>query len=146
MNATIANAKHWIAQPPLYRVDIGKETYWVLDDKQKDELLAKQKPNAKAEIQRFKGLGEMMPQQLWATTLDPKRRVSLRVQIVDKEKTDRVLGDLMGKDPSAHFPTEPTASGPFIKARSSRHATSRPRCCRVSPSSVAKSNRAIWHR
>ena len=45
----------------------------------------------------------MMPQQLWATTLDPKRRVSLRVQIVDKEKTDRVLGDLMGKDPSARF-------------------------------------------
>jgi DNA gyrase subunit B len=103
MPKLIENGHVFIAQPPLYRVDIGKETYWVLDDKQKDELLAKQKPNAKAEIQRFKGLGEMMPQQLWATTLDPKRRVSLRVQIVDKEKTDRVLGDLMGKDPSARF-------------------------------------------
>ncbi|MBL8632885.1 MAG: type IIA DNA topoisomerase subunit B [Myxococcales bacterium] len=99
----IENGHVYIAQPPLYRVDIGKETYWVLDDKQKDELLAKQKPNAKADIQRFKGLGEMMPQQLWATTLDPKRRVALRVQIVDKEQTDRVLGDLMGKDPSARF-------------------------------------------
>ena len=77
--------------------------HWVLDDKQKDDLLAKQKPNAKVDIQRFKGLGEMMPQQLWATTLDPKRRIALRVQIVDKEQTDRVLGDLMGKDPSARF-------------------------------------------
>lgn len=99
----IENGHVFIAQPPLYRIDIGKETHWVLDDKQKDDLLAKQKPNAKVDIQRFKGLGEMMPQQLWATTLDPKRRVALRVQIVDKEQTDRVLGDLMGKDPSARF-------------------------------------------
>ncbi|HNF96974.1 MAG TPA: toprim domain-containing protein, partial [Pseudomonadota bacterium] len=99
----IENGHVFIAQPPLYRVDIGKETHWVLDDKQKDELLAKQKPNAKVEIQRFKGLGEMMPQQLWATTLDPKRRVALRVEIQDREQTDRVLGDLMGKDPSARF-------------------------------------------
>ncbi len=99
----IENGHVFIAQPPLYRIDIGKETHWVLDDKQKDELLAKQKPNAKVEIQRFKGLGEMMPQQLWATTLDPKRRVALRVEIQDREQTDRVLGDLMGKDPSARF-------------------------------------------
>ena len=99
----IENGHVFIAQPPLYRVDIGKETHWVLDDKQKDDLLAKQKPNAKVDIQRFKGPGEMMPQQLWATTLDPKRRIALRVQIVDKEQTDRVLGDLMCKDPSARF-------------------------------------------
>ncbi len=99
----IENGHVFIAQPPLYRVDVGKETYWVLDDQQKDELIAKQKPNAKIDIQRFKGLGEMMPQQLWATTLDPKKRVALRVQIVDREQTDRVLGELMGKDPSARF-------------------------------------------
>ncbi len=99
----IENGHVFIAQPPLYRVDVGKETYWVLDDQQKDELIAKQKPNAKIDIQRFKGLGEMMPQQLWATTLDPKKRVALRVQIENREQTDRVLGELMGKDPSARF-------------------------------------------
>jgi DNA gyrase subunit B/topoisomerase-4 subunit B len=93
----------YLAQPPLYRVDVGKETHWVLDDKAKDELLAKLPKNAKPDIQRFKGLGEMMPQQLWATTLDPRRRASLRVSIERPLDTDRVLNELMGKDPSARF-------------------------------------------
>ena len=93
----------FLAQPPLYRIDIGKETHWVLDDQKKDELLARLPKNGRAEIQRFKGLGEMMPQQLWATTLDPKRRVALKVTAVNKEETDRVLNELLGKDPSARF-------------------------------------------
>jgi DNA gyrase subunit B len=103
MPKLIENGHVFLAQPPLYRIDIGKETHWVLSDKQKDELLSKQKPGAKVDIQRFKGLGEMMPQQLWATTLDPKRRIALRVNVTDRETTDRVLGELMGKDPSARF-------------------------------------------
>lgn len=103
MPKLIENGHVFIAQPPLYRIDVGKETHWVLTDRQKDDLLAKQKPGAKIEIQRFKGLGEMMPQQLWSTTLDPKRRVALRVQVEDRERTDRVLGELLGKDPSARF-------------------------------------------
>jgi DNA gyrase subunit B len=93
----------FLAQPPLYRIDIGKETHWVLDDQKKDELLAKLPKNGRAEIQRFKGLGEMMPQQLWATTLDPKRRVALKITATNKEETDRVLNELLGKDPSARF-------------------------------------------
>jgi len=58
---------------------------------------------AKAQITRFKGLGEMMPKVLWETTLNPKSRRLLRVEIVDVLKTDRVIAELMGKDASARF-------------------------------------------
>jgi len=61
------------------------------------------KGNAKPEITRFKGLGEMMPKVLWETTLSPKTRRLLRVGIADALETDRIVGELMGKDPSARF-------------------------------------------
>ncbi len=94
----------YLAQPPLYRIDVGKETYWALDDAEREKILKeKVKGNAKPEITRFKGLGEMMPQTLKETTLDPRKRMALRVQIVDPLQTDRVLNELMGKDPSARF-------------------------------------------
>jgi DNA gyrase subunit B/topoisomerase-4 subunit B len=99
----ITNGHVFIAQPPLYRIDVGKESHWVVDDRQKDELLAKLPKSAKPDIQRFKGLGEMMPQQLWATTLDPRRRIALKVIIENAEATDRVMSDLMGKDPEKRF-------------------------------------------
>jgi DNA gyrase subunit B/topoisomerase-4 subunit B len=99
----IENGHIYLAQPPLYRIDHGKETHWVLDDRQKEEILSRLPKNAKPDIQRFKGLGEMMPQQLWATTLDPKRRVALKVVIENKEETDRVMSDLMGKEPEKRY-------------------------------------------
>ena len=61
------------------------------------------KGNAKPEITRFKGLGEMMPKVLWETTLNPKTRRLLRVDVEDPLMTDRVINELMGKDPSARF-------------------------------------------
>ena len=94
----------YLAQPPLYRVDIGKETYWALDDAHRDRIVRdKQKGHAKAEIMRFKGLGEMMPEQLKQTTLDPNKRQALRVAVREGSDTDKTLGELMGKDPSARF-------------------------------------------
>jgi DNA gyrase subunit B len=97
----------YLAQPPLYRIDIGKEIYWALDDAQKERILktAGRGPNGRAtpEITRFKGLGEMMPKVLWETTLNPRTRRLLRVQIVDQLVTDRVINELMGKDASARF-------------------------------------------
>jgi len=100
----IKDGKVYVAVPPLYRIDIGKETYWAADDADRDKLLAQhRKGNAKADITRFKGLGEMMPKVLWETTLDPKTRRMLRVDIVDGLETDRVVSDLMGKDPTARF-------------------------------------------
>jgi DNA gyrase subunit B len=94
----------YLAQPPLFRIDIGKETYWALDDAQRDEIVKKHAHGrAKADITRFKGLGEMMPKVLWETTLNPKTRRLLRVEVTDQLVTDRVINELMGKDASARF-------------------------------------------
>jgi DNA gyrase subunit B/topoisomerase-4 subunit B len=100
----ISGGKVFLAQPPLYRIDIGKDTYWALDDAHRDKLL-KQHGNGRGspEITRFKGLGEMMPRVLWDTTLNPKTRRLLRVEIADQIVTDRVINELMGKDASARF-------------------------------------------
>ncbi len=100
----ISRGKVFLAQPPLYRIDVGKETYWALDDAHRDRLL-KQHGNGRGnpEITRFKGLGEMMPKVLWETTLNPKTRRLLRVEITDQIVTDRVINELMGKDASARF-------------------------------------------
>ncbi len=97
----------FLAQPPLYRIDIGKETHWALDEAQKEQVLktAGRGPNGRStpEITRFKGLGEMMPKVLWETTLNPKTRRLLRVEVSDQLVTDRVINELMGKDASARF-------------------------------------------
>ncbi len=93
----------YLAMPPLYKIAAGKETHWALDDKEKERILAKLPKNVKPEVSRFKGLGEMLPEQLKQTTLDPKRRRALRVTVDDELRTDQVLNDLMGKDPAARF-------------------------------------------
>ena len=92
-----------MAVPPLYRIDIGKETFWAGDDADRDKLLKEKKSNGKAEITRFKGLGEMMPKVLWETTLNPRTRRLLRVEVTDQLVTDRIMNELMGKDASARF-------------------------------------------
>ena len=89
--------------PPLFRIDIGKETYWAADEEARAEILEKHGGRAKPEITRFKGLGEMMPKVLWETTLNPATRRLLRVEIDDQLETDRVISDLMGRDASARF-------------------------------------------
>src|SRR5512144_1938074 len=96
----------YLAQPPLYRIDLGKQTYWALDDQHKDQLLkANAKSNSKPNITRFKGLGEMNPDTLKMTTLDPRTRQPLRVTVKDGEQllTDQVIADLRGKDVAARF-------------------------------------------
>jgi len=96
----------YLAQPPLYRIDLGKQTFWALDDLHRDQLLkANAKSNSKPSITRFKGLGEMNPDTLKMTTLDPRTRQPLRVTVKDGEQlsTDQVIADLMGKDVAARF-------------------------------------------
>ena len=104
MPQLMTSGRVFLAQPPLYRIDIGKDTYWALDDAHRDRLV-KQHANGRGtpEITRFKGLGEMMPKVLWETTLNPRTRRLLRVDIADQIVTDRVINELMGKDPSARF-------------------------------------------
>ncbi|PRP94149.1 DNA gyrase subunit B [Enhygromyxa salina] len=92
----------YLAQPPLFRVNIGKESHWAADDQHLQRILAGIK-RGKPEIQRFKGLGEMMPKTLRETTLDPKKRQLIRVGIADELATDRTIHDLMGKDASMRY-------------------------------------------
>ncbi len=100
----ISAGKVYLAQPPLYRIDLGKDTYWALDDSHRDRILKLYgKGRAAPDITRFKGLGEMMPKVLWETTLNPRTRRLLRVDIADQIVTDRVINELMGKDASARF-------------------------------------------
>jgi len=96
----------FIAQPPLYKIEIGKDTYWALDDADRARILKEHgKGNAKPNIMRFKGLGEMTAEELKSTTLDPRRRLSLRVTIPEDAAldTERTINDLLGKDVSARF-------------------------------------------
>jgi DNA gyrase subunit B/topoisomerase-4 subunit B len=95
----------YIAQPPLFRIDHGKETHWALDEADRARILKKLPRNAKPDVQRFKGLGEMMPDTLKETTLDPDKRRLLQVAIPDGERlaTENTISDLMGRDAAPRF-------------------------------------------
>lgn len=94
----------YIAQPPLYRIDVGKQVLWAKDDAEKDKILAGANGKRdKVQVQRFKGLGEMMPKTLKETTLDPKSRVLLKVLIRDADDTDATIQRLMGKEVQPRF-------------------------------------------
>ena len=106
MRPLIDKGHVYLAQPPLFRIDIGKATYWALDEVHKERLIKlHSKVNSKPSITRFKGLGEMNPDTLKMTTLDPKTRQPLRVTVKDGEQlsTDRMISELMGKDVAARF-------------------------------------------
>jgi DNA gyrase/topoisomerase IV subunit B len=106
MRPLIDSGHLYLAQPPLYRIDLGKQTFWALDDEHRDKLLQQHaKSNSKPSITRFKGLGEMNPDTLKTTTLDHRTRQTLRVTVKDGDqlRTDQTISDLMGKDVAARF-------------------------------------------
>ena len=113
MPKLIENGHLYIATPPLYKIVAGGKNYYALDDDEKDKILAKVvKGNTKPDISRFKGLGEMSPQQLKETTMDKKNRMLLRVVLPNtateegKEEafeTRRQVERLMGKNPETRF-------------------------------------------
>jgi DNA gyrase subunit B len=94
----------YIAQPPLYRIEVGKEIFWARDDAAKERILAGRNGHGpKVQVTRFKGLGEMNPSTLKETTLDPARRALLRVAIRDAAATDQAIQTLMGRDVAPRF-------------------------------------------
>ena len=90
----------FVAEPPLYRLEIAGKTHWAADEAAKEALLRNRAGGSKAPtITRFKGLGEMPPSVLWETTLNPATRSLLRVEIPDRRAADDFVASLMGKDP-----------------------------------------------
>ena len=105
LRALIDAGHVYIARPPLYRIDFGKETFWAADDAQKARILKSHGKRGKPEVTRFKGLGEMPAATLFKTTLDPERRRLHKVCIGADEQllTETVITELMGRDSGARY-------------------------------------------
>lgn len=89
----------YVAQPPLFKVEVGKQKFYFLNEIEKDNFVSQAKAAGKnPTINRFKGLGEMNPEQLWETTMDPKKRVLKRVNIEEAEEAEKVFEMLMGEE------------------------------------------------
>ncbi len=89
----------YIAQPPLYKIKAGREEFYVYDDEEKEELLKRFSKNGNASninVQRYKGLGEMNPEQLWETTMNPEKRTLLQVTLENAAEADHIFSILMG--------------------------------------------------
>ncbi|MFG0331949.1 MAG: type IIA DNA topoisomerase subunit B [Maioricimonas sp. JB049] len=103
MRELLQQGRVYLAQPPLYKIEVGKERHYARDDLAKEEILSSLPANRNVDVQRFKGLGEMDARQLKETTLDPKTRTLLRVDIDSLVDADTTFAQLLGKDASERY-------------------------------------------
>jgi DNA gyrase subunit B len=100
MPEVVENGYLYLCQPPLYRVSTGKVTRYAKDEKERDQAIKELSRDGKTKnvsVQRFKGLGEMNPEQLWETTMNPDTRTLLRIDVADAGEADEVFSTLMGE-------------------------------------------------
>ena len=98
MAGLLNNGYLYIAQPPLYRLKVASNQHWVYSEQQKEDLMKELKGARKIEVQRYKGLGEMTPEQLWETTMNPDSRTLLSVNVEDAVEADHIFHVLMGNE------------------------------------------------
>jgi len=98
MRQLIEEGHVYIAQPPLYRISGGKNIEYAYNDTERDEIIKTKFKSIKYEVQRYKGLGEMNPEQLWETTMNPETRKLVKVSITDFDEAENLLKVLMGED------------------------------------------------
>lgn len=98
MPGLIENGHVFIAQPPLYKIKSGKEEKYAFSDEEKEKTVAEWSDRKNLVIQRYKGLGEMNPEQLADTTMNPATRILLQVKLEDNVEADRIFTMLMGEE------------------------------------------------